>query len=62
MTQIKEIQKLATDNKKEYYKNYYKRNKDKIKENSRKQYQKKKCGYSEIKVEFRTGSFCLSFD
>jgi hypothetical protein len=48
-------------NKKEYFKQYYLKNKDKIKDNSRKSYLKKK-GVVNIPVEVKKGSFFISFN
>lgn len=48
-------------NKKDYFKQYYLKNKDKIKDNSRKSYLKNK-GVVYIPVEVRKGSFLISFN
>lgn len=48
--------------KKEYHKQYYLKNKEKIKERSRKQYLNKKGIDTEIKVELKRGVFIVDFD
>lgn len=47
---------------KEYHKSYYQKNKDKIKEQSKNTYNKKKGKTVSIPVEFKQGQFIICFD
>tara|TARA_R110000823_G_scaffold197614_4_gene328776 strand:+ start:1617 stop:1766 length:150 start_codon:yes stop_codon:yes gene_type:complete len=47
---------------KEYYREYYKKNKAKIKEQSKNNYNKKSGKSSSIPVEFKQGQFIICFD
>ena len=49
-------------NKEQYFKEYYQKNKDKMKDNSRKSYLKKKGVDTDLKFEYKSGSFLLSFN
>jgi len=56
---MKQIKKL---DKKEYYKQYYLKNKNKMKDTARKQYLRKKGIDEDIKIEVKTGKFLINFD
>tara|TARA_R100001509_G_scaffold124465_1_gene78075 strand:- start:2 stop:151 length:150 start_codon:yes stop_codon:yes gene_type:complete len=46
----------------DYFKNYYQKNKEKIKQQSKNNYNKKKRKIVTIPVEFKKGQFIISFD
>ena len=47
---------------KDYFRTYYQKNKQKIKEQSKNNYNKKKSKTKVIPVEFKKGQFIISFD
>jgi len=47
---------------KDYFKDYYQKNKDKIKKQSKNNYDKKKGKVNSIPVEIKQGRFIISFE